>query len=83
MEGRRFAAVLILTICVLAPGAVASRRPALCSLPTEMGPCLANKQRFYFHWASKECRQFTYGGCKGNGNNFNTTKDCYDACGQE
>src|SRR5687768_9884808 len=41
-----------------------------CALPPDPGPCNAAMPRFYFDWASGFCREFTYGGCGGNPNNF-------------
>nr|AMP44642.1 conotoxin [Conus betulinus] len=84
MEGRRFAAVLILAICLLAPGAAASRRHVLlnvCILPAITGPCKASMQRYYFDVTSYNCKTFIYGGCLGNGNNFHTYDECFDKCG--
>lgn len=28
----------------------------------------------------RQCRQFYYGGCKGNGNNFETHEACMQSC---
>nr|DAC80555.1 TPA_inf: conotoxin superfamily conkunitzin 3 [Conus magus] len=83
MEGRRFAAVLILTLCMLAPGAVASRRkarPSVCNEPADKGPCKGSERKFFFDITSRQCKMFTYGGCEGNGNNFNRTYDCLKMC---
>nr|BAO65570.1 G037_VD_Conkunitzin_precursor_conopeptide [Conus geographus] len=83
MEGRRVAAVLIVTICMLALEAGALRDPPLCNLLPDMGPCLAHMERFYFDRFSKECKVFIYGGCPGNANNFPTAKECYKRCGNK
>nr|UMA83047.1 conotoxin precursor conkunitzin [Conus judaeus]UMA83374.1 conotoxin precursor conkunitzin [Conus judaeus]UMA83696.1 conotoxin precursor conkunitzin [Conus judaeus] len=83
MEGRRFPAVLILTICMLELGAGASifnSVPSECGQPSEMGPCFAYFPRFYFDMASYDCQMFIYGGCFGNSNNFRTLYECYDTC---
>ncbi|XP_015686853.1 kunitz-type serine protease inhibitor bitisilin-2-like, partial [Protobothrops mucrosquamatus] len=55
-------------------------RPEHCYLPADPGPCRANIRRFYYHSASNTCRPFTYGGCKGNANNFRTRDKCCKAC---
>nr|WEQ50372.1 conkunitzin M16 [Conus magus] len=84
MEGRRFAAVLILTICMLASGTgtlIPRGLPKVCTLPKKTGPCRGFYPKFYYDTKSKECKGFKYGGCKGNGNNFNTTEDCSNKCG--
>ena len=41
-----------------------------CSLPSEPGMCRAAFRRFYFEAKVNDCVQFIYGGCGGNGNNF-------------
>ena len=52
-----------------------------CSLPPVPGPCTtASIQRWHYHPQSRTCRQFTYGGCLGNMNNFPTVFDCETAC---
>ena len=46
-----------------------------------LGPCTTSgMQRWYYEPASRTCRQFTFGGCGGNGNNFVTLRDCEAAC---
>ena len=46
-----------------------------------LGPCTTSSmQRWYYEPASRTCRQFTFGGCGGNGNNFVTLRDCEAAC---
>jgi len=51
-----------------------------CSLPSETGPCRASRKRFYYNNKTAKCEQFTYGGCKGNKNNFVALKDCQRVC---
>ena len=38
--------------------------------------CLFPSLRFYFDPSSGTCRQFYYGGCEGNKNNFKTLGEC-------
>ncbi|PIK43392.1 Papilin [Apostichopus japonicus] len=52
-----------------------------CKLPIELGPCRGAIQRHGFNSTSGECEEFTYGGCLGNANNFETRRDCTDECG--
>uniref|UniRef100_A0A0K8TU15 Ctr_Kun_1 conopeptide n=1 Tax=Conus tribblei TaxID=101761 RepID=A0A0K8TU15_CONTD len=94
MEGHRFAAVLILTICMLALGAGAFRlhgsRAEECSrsealakcyyLPKDPGPCKARESRYYFNRYLNTCQEFIYGGCHGNANRFDTMEDCLGCC---
>ncbi|KFD45663.1 hypothetical protein M514_21128 [Trichuris suis] len=51
-----------------------------CKLPYETGPCKASFTKYYYDWDSKQCLEFTYGGCEGNANNFETIDECEAAC---
>eukprot|EP01083_Nonionella_stella_P293443 997922_1 len=53
----------------------------ICSIPKETGPCRAAIPRYYFNINSGQCEIFTYGGCRGNENNFNTLSECERSCG--
>src|SRR6478609_5356239 len=53
---------------------------AECLLPAETGECDAAIPRYYYDAASESCKQFTWGGCGGNANNFETITECYDTC---
>lgn len=52
----------------------------VCSLPPIQGPCKAAFHRFYFDEVTGTCKPFIYGGCQGNGNNFDTLADCEGTC---
>ncbi|GEM_PF-6159228 len=53
----------------------------ICTLPAEAGPCEADLPRFYFNASTGQCESFSYGGCEGNANNFETLEACEVACG--
>jgi len=55
--------------------------PNVCELPQKSGPCKASLTRYFFDVDSQECEKFTYGGCKGNANNFHSMQDCKEGCG--
>lgn len=53
---------------------------AACEQELEVGPCSGNYQRWYYNKESDACEPFTYGGCKGNKNNFVTEDACKYQC---
>ena len=52
----------------------------VCSLAKDIGPCEALIPRYYFDTTTGQCQMFSWGGCQPNGNNFETVKDCQNAC---
>lgn len=55
-------------------------QPDVCLVELLPGPCRGNYSRWYYDQTSGSCRSFTYGGCKGNGNNFLTDNECMQQC---
>ena len=51
-----------------------------CLLPEEPGPCKGYFPRYYFDKVAGECKEFTYGGCDGNANRFETLVACQKTC---
>lgn len=51
-----------------------------CQLQYETGHCYNYTARWYYDYENKYCRQFYYGGCGGNVNNFFTKEECEQAC---
>ncbi|KAL1467819.1 hypothetical protein MTO96_041898 [Rhipicephalus appendiculatus] len=54
---------------------------SICHMPRYTGPRKAAFCRFYYDASTKSCREFVYGGCRGNGNNFVSHAACMSACG--
>lgn len=52
----------------------------MCFFDTYTGPCNSYEARWHYDSEDGDCKQFTYGGCQGNANNFKTSDDCYSAC---
>jgi hypothetical protein len=61
-------------------GAGGSAGADICSLPQEVGNCRGLIPRFWFNAATGRCEAFTYGGCGGNANNFESPAACVEAC---
>lgn len=51
-----------------------------CGEKKKIGPCKAAMLRYFFHRRSGKCRQFLWGGCAANGNNFETIETCEMKC---
>ena len=64
-------------------GAPAERPPEVCLLPPDPGPCEGYFPRFHFDPDTGDCREFIYGGCQGNDNNFKTREECVARCPPE
>ncbi len=64
------------------PGPAPAPAPSasVCQLAAVTGPCKARFFRYHFDAAKGSCEQFVYGGCQGNGNNFETLAACEAAC---
>ena len=52
----------------------------VCSMERDTGPCSDYRPVWYFEPVSRTCRRFLYGGCHGNGNNFNSSNECESRC---
>ena len=52
-----------------------------CSSKPDTGPCRGMFPKFYFDASDKTCKEFTYGGCDGNGNRYDNKDACMKACG--
>ncbi|CAC5396232.1 unnamed protein product [Mytilus coruscus] len=55
----------------------------VCRLPSETGRCRASIPRWFYDYNNGQCRQFTYGGCEGNQNNFDTQQECESMCSRQ
>ncbi|KAF8563344.1 hypothetical protein P879_10220 [Paragonimus westermani] len=69
-------AALVCTMIVQPSSALQQR----CLLPPERGPCMGHSTRYAYDARSGECVEFVYGGCRGNGNRFDSKEECEDQC---
>ena len=51
-------------------------REPWCNLPYDGGDCEAEFPAWYFNKQTGACEEFSYGGCGGNKNNFETPEEC-------
>ncbi|CAL1298900.1 unnamed protein product [Larinioides sclopetarius] len=57
------------------------RNIKFCEIPSNPGDCEALITRFYYDSVEERCKEFIYGGCGGNSNNFETEEECKAICG--
>ena len=53
---------------------------SLCLLPMDFGPCSGMHKRFFFDYHINQCKEFRFGGCEGNANNFKSLEMCESKC---
>lgn len=51
-----------------------------CMQPMRKGVCRALIPRYTYDPKAKDCKEFKFGGCDGNGNNFTSRKQCMETC---
>lgn len=54
--------------------------PERCGAEPDVGPCRAMFPHWYYDSKVGRCRGFTYGGCRGNQNNYVSEQSCMDTC---
>lgn len=52
----------------------------VCEQPRDPGPCDAVISRWWYDGSAAKCREFTWGGCGGNENRFESAAACERAC---
>lgn len=54
-----------------------------CQGPADPGPCRALITEWFFDTETSSCQPFSYGGCYGNSNRFETKSLCEEVCLQK
>lgn len=52
----------------------------VCNQEQDSGPCGVWELKFYYNKNTRQCDQFYYGGCGGNGNRFSSENECQSIC---
>lgn len=53
---------------------------AHCVDPPVTGICRASFTKWYYNPYERSCKRFTFGGCEGNNNRFDTEDQCMESC---
>ncbi|CAM1297568.1 Uncharacterised protein g1854 [Pycnogonum litorale] len=77
---KAFIAVVLIVIAVVDSE---FQRPSNCMLESDIGMCDGYFVRYFYNVTSDACDTFTYGGCGGNENRFQTEKACKKTCKNE
>lgn len=51
-----------------------------CGVSKVVGKCRASIPRWWYNITDGSCQPFVYGGCEGNGNNYQSKEECLDKC---
>jgi len=52
----------------------------ICRLQADVGPCDNIVRKWHYNSLSQSCEEFSYGGCLGNHNNFQSQEQCMTYC---
>ncbi|KAM6454642.1 kunitz-type serine protease inhibitor homolog dendrotoxin K-like [Liasis olivaceus] len=78
----RFTAILLLQAFLLLWANLCriSGDLGICILPPDGGLCYMMQERWYYHYEQKKCLPFSWTGCGGNENKFESRPECEKAC---
>ncbi|GBL77937.1 hypothetical protein AVEN_143267-1 [Araneus ventricosus] len=77
---RPFILICAVLISIAFVNTVGAQRNSICRLRPVSGFCLGYFIRYYYKVNANECREFVYGGCWGNANNFRSKEECERKC---
>ena len=49
-------------------------------MTADRGPCIGRFKKWTYDEDAHECKEFTFGGCEGNGNRFSSQQECEAVC---
>ncbi|TNN72145.1 Tissue factor pathway inhibitor 2 [Liparis tanakae] len=75
-----FCTLALLTLLSSVYSVLALSPKGACLLQVDEGPCRAELERYYYNTITQKCETFSYGGCKGNANNFESYQECLKSC---
>ncbi|XP_045914427.1 tissue factor pathway inhibitor 2 [Micropterus dolomieu] len=75
-----FCLLALFTVFSLFYNVLALPPKGVCLLQVDEGPCRGDIERYYYNTITQKCEVFSYGGCKGNANNFNSYPECHKTC---
>nr|CAI5860889.1 unnamed protein product [Callosobruchus analis] len=52
----------------------------VCDMERDPGPCRGYFVKYYYDKTTRQCEQFAFGGCQGNGNRFSSQEECEQIC---
>ncbi|XP_076639644.1 kappaPI-actitoxin-Avd3b-like [Colletes latitarsis] len=78
--GSKLVGILFVAICATMMYEASAGIGPQCLLPLDHGPCRANVPKYGYNPDTDRCEQFLYGGCMGNGNNFDSLSECKQIC---
>lgn len=55
----------------------------MCSEQVDVGACDQWQTKYYYDARTHRCQPFTYGGCDGSANRFNTKSECESICNRQ
>ena len=56
------------------------KHDSVCELDVDYGSCQSYVHKWYYNKIKNTCDTFVFGGCKGNGNRFDSRDECVNTC---